>query len=212
MHSPERLTLPLMVQSGDGATGPEADASRIALAFSGGLAAPRIVGLLVADAPVPWRDERALPHPGLGFARGFFVGLVVAGDPDEGQRPAARHHPFLDVFAVDLAARDGAAAAIGRAGVAGPALVADMLDQFVARRDAAGPAFAVGVEAELIDRRRVDAAQANAAVADLDLIAIADFRHAGDIGRPRDGRAASSSKRAVSHVFKIIGNPGKDAQ
>ena len=28
MHSPERLTLPLMVQSGEGATGPEAEASK----------------------------------------------------------------------------------------------------------------------------------------------------------------------------------------
>ena len=47
MHSPDRLTLPLMVQSGDGATGPDADASRIVLAFSGGLAAPRMVVFLL---------------------------------------------------------------------------------------------------------------------------------------------------------------------
>src|SRR6202012_6197313 len=31
--------------------------------------------LLVADAPVPWRDEGALPHPGLGFTRRFLVSL-----------------------------------------------------------------------------------------------------------------------------------------
>src|SRR5437773_1867124 len=42
MHSPARLTLPLMVQSGEGATGPEADASRMARAFSGGFTAPRM--------------------------------------------------------------------------------------------------------------------------------------------------------------------------
>jgi hypothetical protein len=47
MHSPERLTLPLMVQSGEGATDPDADASRIALAFGGGLTAPRIVVFLL---------------------------------------------------------------------------------------------------------------------------------------------------------------------
>ena len=34
MHSPDVLTLPLMVQSGEGATGPDADASRIAWAFN----------------------------------------------------------------------------------------------------------------------------------------------------------------------------------
>src|SRR3984957_1583757 len=33
--------------------------------------------LLVADAPVPRRDEGALPHPGLGLARGLLVGVVV---------------------------------------------------------------------------------------------------------------------------------------
>src|SRR6201992_500030 len=36
-------------------------------------------GLLVADAPVPWRDEGALPHPGLGFTRRFLVRLVFLG-------------------------------------------------------------------------------------------------------------------------------------
>src|SRR4051812_41171159 len=44
-------------------------------------------GLLVADAPVPWRDERALPHPGLGLARGLFVGVVIMRETDKGQRP-----------------------------------------------------------------------------------------------------------------------------
>jgi hypothetical protein len=41
----------------------------------------------------------------------------------------------------------------------GPALAAEALDQFVARGGAAGPALAFGVEAELIDGRRVDAAK-----------------------------------------------------
>src|SRR6478672_13196588 len=44
--------------------------------------------LLVADAPVPRRDERALPHPGLGLARRLLVGNVIVGDADESQRPA----------------------------------------------------------------------------------------------------------------------------
>ena len=35
MHSPAELTLPLMVQSGDGATSPEAEAIRMAWALSG---------------------------------------------------------------------------------------------------------------------------------------------------------------------------------
>src|ERR1700730_17720864 len=139
-------------------------------------------GLLVADAPVPRRDEGALPHPGLGFARGGFDGVVVMREAHIGQRPAVLHHPFLDVLAVDLAARDHAAAAIGRPDMTGPAFVLDMLCEFVARGNAAGPAFALGVEAKLIGRRRVDAAEANAAIADLDLVAVADFRHAGDVG------------------------------
>ena len=71
--------------------------------------------------------------------------------------------------------------------MAGPALAAEALDQFVARGGAAGPALAFGVEAELIDGRRVDAAQTDAVVADLELIAFADFRDAGDVGRLRDG-------------------------
>src|SRR6476619_1243247 len=33
--------------------------------------------LLVADAPVPRRDEGAMPHSGLGFARGLFIGVVI---------------------------------------------------------------------------------------------------------------------------------------
>ena len=36
-----------MVQSGEGATGPDADASRIALALSGGLTAPRMAVFLL---------------------------------------------------------------------------------------------------------------------------------------------------------------------
>src|SRR5580693_3150706 len=47
MHSPDRLTLPLMVQSGEGATDPEADASRMVLALSGALAAPRMLVFLL---------------------------------------------------------------------------------------------------------------------------------------------------------------------
>src|SRR5690242_11187762 len=99
--------------------------------------------LLVANAPVPRRDERALPHPHLGLARGLLVALVVARDPCQRQRPAVRHQPFLDVLAVGLAARHRAAAAIGyRPGMTGPVLAAEALCQLVARGGAAGPALA----------------------------------------------------------------------
>ena len=189
MHSPERLTLPLMVQSGEGATDPDADASRIACGILRRLGGAENGGLLVADAPVPRRDEGALPHPGLGLARGFFVSLVIMGNPQIGQRPAVRHQPFLDVLAVDLAARHRAASAVDDlAGVTGPALVAGMLDQLVARGDAAGPALARIVQAQLVYRRRVDAAEADAGVADLDVIALADLWDAGDIGGLRQRR------------------------
>jgi len=63
-----------------------------------------------------------------------------------------------------------------------------MLDQRFARRDAAGPAFTRVVEAELIRRWGVDAAEANAGVADLNLVAVADFRDAGDVGGVRHRR------------------------
>jgi hypothetical protein len=68
-----------------------------------------------------------------------------------------------------------------------PALSPEAFCQFVARGRAAGPALALGIEAELIDRWRVDAAQPDAVIADLELIAFADFRDAGDVGRLRDG-------------------------
>src|SRR5436190_2047713 len=100
MHSPERLTLPLMVQSGEGATG-------------------------------------------------LFVRLVIMRKPRIGQRPSIPDQPFLDVLAVNLAPRHGAAAPVGDlAGVTGPGLVVGMLDEVVARGDAAGPALALGIEAE----------------------------------------------------------------
>ena len=175
MHSPARLTLPLMVHSGEGATGPEADASRIAWAVSRRLDRAQDRRLLVADAPVPRRDEGALPHAGLGLARGFFIGLVVMGDAGIGQRPSVLHHPFLDVLAVDLAMRHLPAATLGLADVAGPALVVGMVDEFVARGDAAGPALALGVEAKLVHRRRIDPGETDSGVADLDLIAFANF-------------------------------------
>src|SRR3569832_2948294 len=69
-------------------------------------------GLLVAHPPVPGRDDGALPHPRFGFARRLFDRLVVLGQAGVGQRPAVLHQPFLDVLAIDLAARDLAAAAV----------------------------------------------------------------------------------------------------
>src|SRR5262249_8685122 len=138
--------------------------------------------LLVAHAPVPRRDEGALPHAALGLARRLLVGLVVVREAGIGQRPAVRGPPFLDVLAPDLAARHGAAAAVDCAGVTGPRPGADMLDQLVARGYPAGPALALGVEAELVGGGRIDAAEPDAGRADRDLVALADFRHAGDVG------------------------------
>src|SRR6267142_3712813 len=151
----------------DGAVGRGSDRSRRRrqqdrVGTGGRLGGPENGGLLVADAPVPRRDEGALPHPGLGLARLLFVGVVIMGNPRIGQGPAVSHQPFLDVLAVDVTSRHGAAAAVGGlAGVTGPALVVGMLDEFVARGDPAGPALALGVEAQLIHRRRVDPAEAD---------------------------------------------------
>src|SRR3569833_1994568 len=112
-------------------------------------------GLLVADAPVPRRDEGALPHPGLGFARRLLGRLVVPGDAGKGQRPAVLHQPCLDVLAVDLAPGDLPAAPIDGTRMASPYLAVGMLDQLIACRDAAGPALATRVEAELVQRGRL---------------------------------------------------------
>src|SRR6201999_2833541 len=54
-----------------------------------------------------------------------------------------------------------------------------------ARGDAAGPAFAGGAEAELVGGRRVDAAKPDPGAADLHRVALANLRHAGDIGSKR---------------------------
>jgi hypothetical protein len=69
-----------------------------------------------------------------------------------------------------------------------------MLDQLIARGDAAGPTLALGVEAKLIGGGRIDAAEAYAGAADLDLVSLADFRHAADVdgvarGRPQQDEA-----------------------
>src|SRR5664279_1074255 len=117
----------------DGAVGRGSDRSRSRrqqdrMGIGGWFGGPENHGLLVADAPVPRRDEGALPHAGLGVARGLFVGVVIMGNPNIGQRPSALHHPFLDVLAVDLAPRHLSAAAVGRAHVTGPGLVVGVLD------------------------------------------------------------------------------------
>ncbi len=70
-----------------------------------------------------------------------------------------------------------------------------MLDQFVARGDAAGPALAGMVEAKLVDRGRIDPAQTEAAIADLDLIALDNFWNAGDVGRLGQRRQQKYEKR-----------------
>src|SRR5882762_6548661 len=160
MHSPDRLTLPLMVQSGEGATDPDADASRMALAFSGGLTDPRIAVFLLR------------------------------------KRQSLLHQPFLNVLAVDLASGHQTAAPVDDlTAAADPGLVVGVLDQFVARGGAAGPALAVGVEAELIDRGCIDAAEPDAGVADQDMVALADFGNAGDVGGLRKRRQQRDRNR-----------------
>src|SRR6185312_7987854 len=97
------------------------------------------------------RDKRALPHPGLGFACRLLIRFVILRSADQRQRPAVRHHPFLDVLAIGLAARHDAAAAVDRTTrLADPVLAAELLGKFITRRGAAGPALALGVEAKLI--------------------------------------------------------------
>src|ERR1700716_1948821 len=107
-------------------------------------------GLLVAHAPVPRRDEGALPHAGLGLARLLLIVIVIMREPRIGQRPSVSPQPFLNVLAVDLASRHQPAAAICLARVAGPAFVLGIFYQLVARRDAAGPALPPGLETKLI--------------------------------------------------------------
>jgi hypothetical protein len=69
------------------------------------------------------------------------------------------------------------------------------MNELVARRDPAGPAFAGIVEAELVDRRRIDPAQANARAADHDLIAIVDLRDSRDVGGLRHRRQQNKRNR-----------------
>jgi hypothetical protein len=66
--------------------------------------------------------------------------------------------------------------------VTGPGLVVGMLDEFVARGDAAAPALAFMVEAKLIDRGCIDPAKTDSGIADLDMVAFADFGDPGDVG------------------------------
>jgi len=195
MHSPGPVDVAL-----DGAVGRGRDRSRGRRQQDGVGAVGRFDGpedrrLLVAHAPVPRRDEGALPHPGLGFARGLFVGIVIMGKPRVGQRPPVLHQPFLDVLAVDFAPRHLPATTVrDLARVTGPALVLGMLDQLVARGDAAGPALALGVEAELVHRGRVDPPKADSGVADLDMVALADFWNPGNVGGLPDRRQQQQQK------------------
>src|SRR5271156_4797347 len=99
--------------------------------------------LLVADAPVPWRDEGALPHAGLGLARRLFVRIVIMGKTHIAERPSVLHHPLLDVLAIALATGNAAPAPVDLADVTGPGLVVGVVDECVARGDAAGPALAL---------------------------------------------------------------------
>src|SRR5258706_161503 len=61
--------------------------------------------------------------------------------------------------------------------------------------DAKRIALALGVEAQLIHRRRVDPAKADSGVADLDVVALADFWHAGDFGGLRHRRQQQQHDR-----------------
>ena len=86
---------------------------------------------------------------------------------------------------------------------AGAALLVDGHPEIVARGGAAGPALALGVEAELVGRRRVDAAEPDPRGTDHDGITIADLRGAGDIGRLRqrgDGEQRQRNQEFSQHA------------
>ena len=82
-----------------------------------------------------------------------------------------------------------------------------MLDQFVARGDAAGPALAGIVEAELIDAGRVDAAEPDPGIADQDGVAFADFCGPGDVGSVRDRRQQQQDHRRQEFHQHAKGRP-----
>src|SRR6201996_8508681 len=86
MHSPAPLTLPLMVQSGDGATSPEAEASRIACAFGGGLAAPRIGVFLLRTRQSHGAMKAPCHIPALASRAAFWWAGYAAARP--GNAPA----------------------------------------------------------------------------------------------------------------------------
>src|SRR5450759_5705 len=101
-------------------------------------------GLLVAMPPVPRGDERAGPKTGARLAGlGLIVGVRVA---NKCECPSVPHHPFLNVLAINGAARERATVAIRSGDAAGPRLVANVADEFIAGADAASPSAAFGVE------------------------------------------------------------------
>ena len=85
----------------------------MAFAFSGGLVAPRIMVFLLRTHQSQGAMNAPCHIPAFGIARGLLVRVVVVARPRVGKRPSARHHPFLDVLAVDLASRHQPAAAVG---------------------------------------------------------------------------------------------------
>ena len=191
----QRLTLPLMVQSGDGATDadPDAEAKRIVEAFSGGLAAPKIVVFLLRARQSHGAMKAPWPHPGLGFARSFFVGIVIVRKPRIGQRLSPLvTRPFLDAPPSSTSQRATMCGrAGGRSGAHGRSrlLAFDVL--WSARRapqNPAGPALAAVC---CRGSWSVEGAS-TAAVAGMRLlpiwtvVAVADLWHAGDVGRAGD--------------------------
>src|SRR5258708_34202795 len=126
------------------------------------------------------------------------------GKTHGGQRPSVLHQPFLNVLAVDLASRHQTAATVDDLTAAtDPGLVVGVLDQFVARGNAAGPALAVVVEAELIHRGRIDSTETDTGITELDIVALGDFWNTGDVGGGGRGRKQKHEKRD----HKIYQNP-----
>src|ERR1035437_10145147 len=132
MRSPLRFMLPLIVHSSDGAPAADAAPSRISCAFVG--------------PPAPRGNDRAGPKPGARLAGLGLVLIVGVRVANKCECPSVPHHPFLNVLAINGAARERATVAIRSGDAAGPRLVANVADEFIAGADAASPSAAFGVE------------------------------------------------------------------
>ena len=146
--------------------------------------------VLFPGAELVRRDEAAFPQSLAILLGAGLVGLEAAaggGFDIEAESAADDHLAQARRLAFDLA---GAEAPLLVGGihaeiVAAHLLAAGQLRQLIARLDAAGPDVGVLVDAELVERRRVDAVEPVGDIADLKRAAIP---HDGGGGRTLAGR------------------------